>query len=108
MTDAEKLLWYRLRDKQLGVRFRRQHPIGPYIVDFAAPTGRVVIEIDGPTHRDFEKDALRDADLVSRGWRMLRFGNFDVFGDTNQVVSFIRRVVEKRSAGATARDNRSS
>jgi hypothetical protein len=38
MTDAEKELWYRLRDRQLGVRFRRQHPIGPYIVDFAAPT----------------------------------------------------------------------
>ena len=59
MTDAERLLWEHLRDRQLGVRFRRQHPIGPHIVDFATFSGRVVIEIDSPTHRDFDKEAIR-------------------------------------------------
>ena len=100
MTDAEQELWERLRDRQLGVKFRRQHPIGPYIVDFAAPTGRVVIEVDGPTHRDYDADALRDADLVSRGWKVLRFRNHDVYGELNRVVSLIRRVVEKRVPSA--------
>ena len=98
MTDAERLLWERLRDRQLGVRFRRQHPVGPYIVDFATFSGRIAIEVDGPTHRDWEKEAIRDAELVKRGWRVLRFRNADVYSDTNQVVSLIRRVVEKRSA----------
>ncbi|NNF87641.1 MAG: endonuclease domain-containing protein [Acidimicrobiia bacterium] len=97
MTDAEKLLWEYLRDKQLGVRFRRQHPIGPYIVDFATFSGRVAIEVDGSTHTDFEKEAVRDAELVSRGWRVLHFRNADVFGEPGRVVSLIRRVVEKRT-----------
>jgi very-short-patch-repair endonuclease len=97
MTDAERLLWEHLRDRQLGVRFRRQHPIGPHIVDFATFSGRVVVEIDGPTHRDFDKDAIRDAELVARGWKVLRFRNADVYGDTRAVVALIRRVVEKRS-----------
>jgi len=97
MTDAERLLWEFLRDRQLGVRFRRQHPIGPHIVDFATFSGRVAIEIDGPTHRDFDKEAIRDADLVNRGWHVMHFRNADVYGETNRVVSLIRRVVEKRS-----------
>ena len=97
MTDAEKLLWEYLRDKQLGVRFRRQHPIGPYIVDFATISGRVAIEVDGSTHTDFDKEAVRDAELVSRGWRVLHFRNADVFGEPGRVVSLIRRVVEKRA-----------
>ncbi len=103
MTEPEKLLWERLRDRQLGVRFRRQHPIGKYIVDFATFSGRVAVEIDGPTHTDFDKEAIRDAELVRRGWRVLRFRNADVYGDTDRVVSLIARVVEKRSDAPVTR-----
>ncbi len=80
-TDAEGLLWHYLRNKQLGsYRFRRQQPIGPYIVDFACLSRKVLIELDGGQHAEqTSRDEKRDAFLRARGYRVLRFWNTEVF-----------------------------
>jgi len=75
MTIAERKLWQALRDKQLnGHRFRRQHPIGKYIADFACIERKVVVELDGGQHQDHVAyDERRTAFLQENGWRVLRF-----------------------------------
>jgi very-short-patch-repair endonuclease len=82
-TDAERKLWSRLRNKQLGgVKFRRQHPIGPFVVDFYCSNARLVIELDGSQHRDItgaQYDERRSRWLSEQGYRVLRFPNADVF-----------------------------
>ena len=80
-TDAEGLLWHYLRNKQLdGYRFRRQQPIGPYIVDFACLSRKVLIELDRGQHAEQTgRDEKRDAFLRARGYRVLRFWNTEVF-----------------------------
>ena len=80
-TDAEGLLWHYLRNKQLdGYRFRRQQPIGRYIVDFACLSRKVLIELDGGQHAEqTSRDEKRDAFLRARGYRVLRFWNTEVF-----------------------------
>src|ERR1700743_1535197 len=71
----ERLLWKLLRDRRLSdLKFRRQAPIGPYIADFICYAERLIVEADGPLH-DPERDAVRDAWLVSQDFRVLRFGN---------------------------------
>jgi len=76
-TDVERALWVRLRNKQLeGVKFRRQQPIGAYIVDFASFEKKLVIEIDGGQHNEDEmrgRDEERTICLKERGYRVLRF-----------------------------------
>jgi very-short-patch-repair endonuclease len=100
MTDAERLLWSRLRGKQLlGVQFYRQKPLGPYIVDFHAPAAKLVVEVDGSQH--FEEagqvsDRRRDAHLGSLGQRVLRFDNLQVLKETEAVLETIFRVVAER------------
>ena len=80
-TDAEGLLWHYLRNEQLdGYRFRRQQPIGRYIVDFACLSRKVLIELDGGQHAEqTSRDEKRDAFLRARGYRVLRFWNTEVF-----------------------------
>ncbi len=80
-TDAEGLLWHYLRNKQLdGYRFRRQQPIGRYIVDFACLSRKVLIELDGGQHAEqTSRDEKRDAFLRARGYRVLRFWSTEVF-----------------------------
>jgi very-short-patch-repair endonuclease len=83
MTDAEIILWSRIRPRAWPqFRFRRQHPIGPFIADFVCPLSRTVIEVDGATHgSDSERayDARRDAYLRARGWNVIRVTNNDVY-----------------------------
>lgn len=90
MTDAEQLLWSRLRRKQLlGVPFYRQKPLGRYIVDFYAPRANLVVEVDGAQHAEPEhaaQDAARDAYLNSQGLHVLRFGNHQVLRNLDGVV----------------------
>jgi very-short-patch-repair endonuclease len=77
-----------------GYKFRRQHPIGPYIADFAHVRGRLVIEVDGTTHwsaGDIARDKRRDAYLASQGWMVVRFPNDDVYRDVSRVVEEIAR-----------------
>ena len=91
MTDAEKRLWYLLRDRRLsGYKLRRQVPIGPYIADFACLSARLIVELDGGQHAEQpEKDAIRDEWLKSQGFRVLRFWNNDVLANTEGVLQAI-------------------
>ena len=97
MTDTERVLWSRLRGKQLlGVQFYRQKPIGDYIVDFFAPKTKLVIEVDGSQHVQGDhasKDKRRDAYLGSLGLRVLRFNSRQVLQETTAVVEVIFRAM---------------
>jgi very-short-patch-repair endonuclease len=87
-TDAERYLWGALRSAQLGWDFRRQHPIRPYIVDFACIAARLVVEVDGGQHGGLA-DQARDAFLNRRGWRVLRLWNNDVLQNRDGVLQTI-------------------
>jgi very-short-patch-repair endonuclease len=91
MSGAESRLWYLLRRKQLGgIRFRRQQPIGPYIVDFVCLKKRIVIEFDGASHSETQGyDDARTAWLQVKGFRVLRFWNNDVLGNQDGVIEVI-------------------
>lgn len=88
-TDAERKLWSRLRSRQLnGLRFRRQHPIPPYFVDFCCVSAKLVIELDGSQHSE-ESNALRTRFLESHGLTVLRFWDNDVLLQTDAVLEAI-------------------
>ena len=92
MTDAERRLWTCLRMRQLdGYRFRRQLPIGPYIVDFACLQARLLLEVDGGQHSGSSCDVTRDAFLRAQGFRVLRFWNNEVLGEPEAVCELILR-----------------
>jgi very-short-patch-repair endonuclease len=77
----------------LGLKFKRQHPVGPYIVDFICLAHRLVVEADGGQHADRGQDRVRDAFLAERGLRVLRFWNDDILKDTESVLEAIRLAV---------------
>ena len=93
MTEAEKLLWSKLRNKQiLGVQFYRQKPILNFIVDFYCPAANLVIECDGSQHytnEGLEADRVRDEALAQLGLRVLRFDNGQVLREIDAVVQVI-------------------
>ena len=99
MTDAEQLLWLRLRRKQLmGVQFFRQKPIGNYVVDFCAPRSKIVVEVDGSRHHEpaaMKADAERDEYLSGLGLNVLRFDNLQVLRETESVLDTIRMAIAK-------------
>jgi very-short-patch-repair endonuclease len=77
-TMNERALWQMLRNRRLEtLKFRRQVPIGPYVVDFLCLRHRLIVEADGPFHDD-AKDAIRDTWLTSQGFRVLRFANKEI------------------------------
>ena len=77
-TDAEAALWSWLRGRKLaGLRFRRQHPMAGYIVDFVCVEARLIIEVNGSQHADSSRDRRRDGELTRLGYRVLRFCNDD-------------------------------
>ena len=89
-TPAEQRLWRALRGRMLGARFRRQHAIGPFVVDFYCAERRLVIEVDGPVHeRQVEQDAERQAHLEATGLKVLRFRNEEILSDTERVLQTI-------------------
>lgn len=100
MTDAERVLWARLRGKQLlDVQFYRQKPIGPFIADFYCHAAALVIEVDGGQHYEAEharKDAERDKYLAEAGLLVLRFDNRQVLLETDAVIEKILRVMQER------------
>jgi len=93
MTGVERLLWSRLRGRQLGGhKFRRQVPLEPFVLDFACYASRLVIEIDGPAHdATVPQDAARDAYLERTGFRVLRFSADDVLQRLDDVLATILR-----------------
>ncbi len=97
-TDAEALLWSRLRDRQLSdLKFRRQRPIGPYFADFACLEIGLVIELDGGQHTDGTSvvhDQKRSSDMAARGFHTLRFWNNDVLTQTDAVLEKILQIAE--------------
>jgi very-short-patch-repair endonuclease len=99
MTRAETLLWRYLKaDRLAGLAFRRQTPIGRYIADFVAHSGKLIVELDGESH-DFEerirRDEQRDRWFASRGYRVLRFTNDDVMKNLEGVVLSIVEAAEQ-------------
>ena len=87
MTDGERRLWSRLRSEQLGVKFRRQHPLGPYVLDFACLDPRLAVEIDGSQHvGQVAYDERRERFLAGQGFRVLRFWANEVLTQTDAVV----------------------
>ncbi|MCL4501828.1 MAG: endonuclease domain-containing protein [Deltaproteobacteria bacterium] len=91
MTDAERRLWRYLRDRRLGGwKFRRQYPIGPYLVDFICLEKNVVIEVDGGQHAENEElDSQRSAFLNKMGYRVFRCWNNQVLQETESVLEAI-------------------
>ncbi len=96
-TDAEKALWMRLRSRQLqGVKFRRQQPIGLYIVDFASFERKLIIEIDGGQHNEEtikERDEKRTIGLNESGYQIIRFWNNEVLTNLEGVLERIREAI---------------
>lgn len=90
-TLTEELLWSRLRRDQLGIKFRRQYGIGPYIADFYAPRARLAVEIDGSIH-DSQKDSdeIREKEIEGLGIRFLRFTDQEILGNIENVLDQIR------------------
>lgn len=96
-TAAEAKLWAYLRTLgKDGIHFRRQHAVGPYIADFAAPRRKLIIEVDGSPHGEqHEYDAQRAAFFKSKGYRVLRFWNMEVMKKTEDVMGSILEELER-------------
>ena len=93
-TDAERRLWTVLRDRRLaGYRFRRQHPVGTFILDFACTRHRLAVEADGSQHANNPRDDRRTLLLEKQGWRVLRFWNNGILLNTEGVVQTILRAL---------------
>src|SRR2546430_17672343 len=97
MTDFERMLWQRLRYLRLGHHFRRQVPLGPFIVDFACLSARLVIELDGSQHLDNQADQRRSQWLRSQGFEILRFWNHQVLRELDSVVETVSLTLEPLS-----------
>ena len=96
-TPAEARLWSALRGNALGVRFRRQHPVGQFILDFWCPAARLVVEVDGGIHEtQQERDAERDLLLAYHGCHTIRFRNEEVLNDLDYVLEQLRAEVAAR------------
>jgi very-short-patch-repair endonuclease len=93
-TPPEQLLWLALRNGQIGgIKFHRQHPIGPYVVDFYCQSAKLVVEVDGMSHDDkASQDAAESEYLESQGYRILRVTNVDVMRDLDAVTREIARL----------------
>jgi len=102
MSDAERRLWYRLRAHRFaGHKFKRQVPIGPYVVDFACLNRKLIIELDGGQHAGKASDKRRDAWLNGQGFAVMRFWNNDVLKNTDGVLEMIMNVLnDSPSPGA--------
>jgi very-short-patch-repair endonuclease len=106
MTDAERKLWFALRDRRFAnFKFRRQAPIGPYIADYVCYAARVVIEVDGGQHVESEYDARRDSWLEAQDFVVLRFWNNDVLLNLEGVLTCLLDVLMKRTADGISRND---
>jgi len=96
-TEAEKILWSRLCRNQLGVRFRRQHPLLTYVADFYCHKKKLIVELDGSIHDEPQQkfeDGIRTDTLIPYQIRIIRFKNEEVFGEIDRVVEVIKKSLE--------------
>lgn len=102
-TDAERKMWRHLRNRALaGFKFRRQCPIGPYIVDFVCLEKMLIVEIDGGQHNEnIQKDSRRTRHLESRGFKVLRFWNNEVLANIESVLDVIRTALISHPSSPT-------
>lgn len=101
MTDAEQRLWQYLRAGRLaGFKFRRQHPVPPYVMDFCCVEAGVVVELDGSQH-NAQVDAGRTRYLQAQGWRVVRYWNNEVLLQTGEVLEEIERITRSRTLSPT-------
>ena len=102
LSLPEMLLWRLLRVTRRELRFRRQHPVGPYVADFYCPSAKIVIEVDGATH-DYRSDAdeKRDAYMRSLGLKVIRVAAGDVLADPEAVADGICRLCEAAAGPST-------
>jgi very-short-patch-repair endonuclease len=98
MTPAEQTLWEALKGRQVvGLKFRCQHPVGPFVLDFYCPTRKLVVELDGGIHELQEnRDQARTDQLADYGYRVIRFRNEEVFNDLDSVLQRILQAAEER------------
>jgi very-short-patch-repair endonuclease len=95
MTDAERKLWYALRDRRFAnFKFRRQVPLGPFIADFVCFEERLVVEVDGGQHADSQYDQRRDRWFAANNFRVLRFWNNDVFANVQGVMAALAEALK--------------
>ncbi len=98
-TDTERLLWKHLRTKQFeGLKFKRQQPVGKYIVDFICFEKKIIIELDGGQHTqpsETQKDKERDIWFEAQGYKVLRFWDNEVFMNTRGVLEFIKAYLQE-------------
>jgi very-short-patch-repair endonuclease len=99
-TPAEQVLWRHLRTKRMcNIKFRRQHPIGCYFVDFCSIQQKLIVEVDGGQHADQSaEDEVRSSFLKSYGYRVLRFWNDQVLENTDEVLAEIEKSLSTDSA----------
>jgi len=97
MPSAEVILWSLLKGKKYGVKFRRQHSVGPFVVDFFCKELNLVIEVDGPTHFEKEETEIRDREreayLKKLGLNILRFTNEDIYRALDGVMRMIMKTI---------------
>jgi len=96
MSEAEQKLWRHLRNRQFqGLKFVRQHPVGPYIADFACREADLIIEVDGGQHAGNARDDIRTRVLAEHGYAVVRFWNRDVLNNIEGVFSVLIEHLEK-------------
>ncbi len=104
LTLPEAMLWRELRKRPYGLKFRRQHPAGPYVADFFCAAAKLAVEIDGIAHRmgdQAESDLVRDGFLAAAGVSTLRIAATDVLADVAAVVETVARTAQARCPSTT-------
>lgn len=104
-TEAESIIWENLRSKKLDFKFRRQHPIGKFIVDFVCIERKLIVEIDGKIHENqLEADAIRTEQLNELGFKVLRYTNEQVISETDKVINSIKTELETAQPSLSSRE----
>ncbi len=97
-TKAEKMLWQKLKDSQLGYKFRRQHGIKQYVVDFYCPKLKLVVELDGDVHyfrKQQEHDWIKEKNLEKLGFKIIRYHNSEIIEDIDKVIANMKAICKK-------------